>query len=282
VFGWCQEAPSRSSPFSIIKAPCRSTTPPTSWHARDGCRACPRVPSQRLKREVHLHTPSAPSGAQTAALTPPAAPPPANSCPSKYVPSATHTAKSVTCRRCRPSPHSPGGQPAPRCGPDQAKKVKNEGAGEGESHQTQRAQQISTAPECTHYGGARAQTPEVIAFRCPMHIGGAIQPPRAGRCGSCTHRMLPRPARRRQSRCSVAPRRRSSTAAPATTVPALRIVTCAEGAWAAGVRSSRRGTGCWLPNAPGGRRRQGRRRGPRNGPREGLPPTIWRILADVP
>ena len=86
----------------------------------------------------------------------------------------------------------------------------------------------------------------------------------------------------RQSRCSVAPRRRSSTAAPATTVPALRIVTCAEGAWAAGVRSIRRGTGCWLPNAPGGRRRQGRRRGPRNGPREGLPPTIWRILADVP
>ena len=85
---------------------------------------------------MYLRASQAHSGTKSAALTPPAAPPLADSCPSKYVPSATHTATSVTCRRCRPSPHSSGGQPAPRCGPDQAKKAKKEGAGEGKSLQT--------------------------------------------------------------------------------------------------------------------------------------------------
>jgi hypothetical protein len=58
----------------------------------------------------------------------------AGSFPSKYVPSATHTATSVTCRRYPPSPQSPGAQSAPRCDPEQAKKVKNEEAGRGNSH----------------------------------------------------------------------------------------------------------------------------------------------------
>eukprot|EP01047_Picozoa_sp_COSAG01_P086431 COSAG01_NODE_19431_length_1009_cov_22.574910_1_plen_141_part_10 len=60
----------------------------------------------------------------------------AGSFPSKYVPSTTHTATSVTCRRYRPSPQSPGAQSAPRYDPEHAKKAKKEGAGEGKSLQT--------------------------------------------------------------------------------------------------------------------------------------------------
>jgi hypothetical protein len=86
---------------------------------------------------MYLRVSPAHSGTKSAALTPPAAPPLVDSCPSKYVPSTTHTATPVTCRRYRPSPHPPGGQPAPRCGPDQAKKAKKEGAGEGKSLQNQ-------------------------------------------------------------------------------------------------------------------------------------------------
>ena len=105
----------------------------------------------------------------------PRGPPLANSCPSKYVPSATHTAKSVTCRRCRPSPHSPGGQPAPRCGPDQAKKVKNEGAGEGESHQTQRAHAESGGWTPAR-AAAQPGSPQVAPSPAPDRYSAALRP----------------------------------------------------------------------------------------------------------
>eukprot|EP01049_Picozoa_sp_SAG25_P014421 SAG25_NODE_2546_length_1539_cov_19.854167_2_plen_156_part_00 len=83
-----------------------------------------------MPRDIELHTQER-SPRRSRLPRPPLL---AGSFPSKYVPSATHTATSVTCRRYRPSPQSPGAQSALRCDPEQAKKVKNEEAGRGNSH----------------------------------------------------------------------------------------------------------------------------------------------------
>ena len=159
---------------------------------------------------MYLHAPSAHSGTKSAALTPPAAPPLAGSFPCKNVPSATHTATSVTCRRCRPSPQSPGGQPAPRCGPDQAKKAKKEGAGEGKSlqNQTHRGCHAHTRKQHQH---VRTNGRHMAYRTRPM--SPFVFPPSLGAC------RLPQPGQLRPLLCHSRETARRLCLGPSSTAP---------------------------------------------------------------